>query len=313
MFHVKPMLGPEHTLNPDNQFVIDLLTTLRTERFHPISWWHFILRSWEMSCAIANNNPTLKHSWRVTTLFMCILVLSIVILTGFYEGLPIVLRLLPGLVFCVAWQQSDLFWHLGLNRQAQTGVLLQRVGIANTLTELRGLSAAYLLGRLVGGLTTPSWLALTVFLIGVTTDILDGQVARFAKTQSQLGQISDGEADFCLYSALTVILLQIGILAPWLAVVMILRFFVPLIVALGSYFLFAQPVRFGSTVWGKYAGLAQSLYFFVLLTPSQLVFVTRFVNLPLLVITLILLIGAPIAQIMANIRHSSLSSYNTGQ
>lgn len=301
---MKQVPNTENTLNPDKQFVVDLLTTLRNERFHPIGWWRFIVRSWEMSCATANNNPTLKRSWLITTILIGILALGIVIVTGFYEGLPGVLRLLPGFVFCMVWQQSDLFWHLGLNRQTQNGMLLQRVGIANTLTELRGLGAAYLLGRLIGGLTTPSWLALTVFVIGVVTDILDGQIARFTKTQSKLGQISDGEADFCLYSALTIILLQNGILVPWIAVAMGLRFFIPLIAALGSYFLFAQPVRFGSTVWGKYAGLAQSLYFFVLLAPSQLAFVTHFVNLPLLIITLILLIGAPIAQVMANIRHT---------
>ncbi len=300
---MKQMPNTPNTLKPDNQFVVDLLTTLRNERFHPIGWWRFIVRSWEMSCATANNNPTMKRSWLVTTILIGILALGIVIGTGLYEGPTIVLRLLPAFVFCIIWQQSDLFWHLGLNRQAQNGLLLQHVGIANTLTEIRGLGAAYLLGRLVGGLTTPSWLALTVFGIGVATDILDGQVARFNKTQSKLGQISDGEADFCLYSALTVILLQNGVLAPWIAIAMVLRFFVPLIAALGSYFLFAQPVRFGSTTWGKYAGLAQSLYFFVLLAPSQLAFVTHFVNLPLLIITLILLIGASIAQIVANIRH----------
>jgi len=154
----------------------------------------------------------------------------------------------------------------------------------------------------LSGLTTPVWLALVVFLFGVATDMLDGQVARRTKMQSKLGQILDGEADFCLYLALSIILVQDAVLPLWLGTVLILRFFVPLIAALTSYFLFAQPVRFGSTVWGKCAGVMQCLYFFLLLAPPQLAFVTQFATLPLLVATLALTVAAPIAQIVANIR-----------
>jgi phosphatidylglycerophosphate synthase len=207
-------------------------------------------------------------------------------------------------VFFIVWQQSDLFWHLGLNRQVHTGELLPVVGIANILTWLRGLGAAFLLARLVGGIPTSSGLALLVFLAGVVTDILDGQIARHTKTQSKLGRIADGEADFCLYLALTIILIQNTVLPLWLGSIMLLRFLIPLLAALVSYFLFAQPVRFGSTVWGKYAGLAQCLYFLVLLTPPQLSFLTRFLNLPLLVTTLILLIAAPLSQIVENVRRT---------
>jgi phosphatidylglycerophosphate synthase len=158
--------------------------------------------------------------------------------------------------------------------------LLPTVGLANLLTGLRGLGASYLIGRLVGGLATPTGLALGVFLPGVITDILDGQVARLTKTQSKLGQIADGEADFCLYLALTIILVQNAVLPPWVGIVMLLRFVIPFVAALVSYFLLAQPVCFGSTIWGKYAGLAQCLYFFVLLTPPQLSFLTSAINAP---------------------------------
>ncbi len=130
------------------------------------------------------------------------------------------------------------------------------------------------------------------------TDILDGEFARRTETQSKLGQIADGEADFCLYLAITLISIQNSILPLWLGVVILLRFLIPLIAGLSSYFLFAHPVRFGSTILGKYAGLALCLYYLVLLAPGQLVFLTRFINLPLLIATLILLIVAPFAQII---------------
>jgi phosphatidylglycerophosphate synthase len=285
-----------------NAFVVDLLSTLRHEKFSPMAWVHFLQRSWEMSCNTANGSPGLKRSWLRATLLIGALALTILAASYLLEGSAAALRLFSGFVFFVAWQQSDLFWHLGLNRQIHTGELLPVIGVANMLTWLRGLGAAFLLARLVGGIPTPSGLALLVFLAGVVTDILDGQIARHTKTQSKLGQIADGEADFCLYLAITIILVQNTVLPLWLGSIMLLRFLIPLVAALVSYFLFAQPVRFGSTTWGKYAGLAQCLYFLVLLAPPQPGFLIRFLNLPLLVTTLILLIAALLSQVVKNVR-----------
>jgi phosphatidylglycerophosphate synthase len=291
----------KYTVESQNQFVIDLLTTLHKEKFSPRGWQHFIVRSWEMSWHTAQVHPTLKHSWVRITLLISMLALVILIASLFFEGAGTTERLLPGFLLCVVWQQSDLFWHLGLNRQVKTGELLPTVGLANTLTWLRALGASYLLGRLVGGISTSSWLALLVFLGGVITDILDGQIARCTGTQSKLGQIGDSETDFCLYSAIAIILMQNGVLPFWLGVVMLLRFLVPLLVVLGSYFLFAHPIRSGSTVWGKCAGTAQCMYFLALLAPIQLAFITRFIDLPLLIVTLILLIAAPITQFVEHV------------
>lgn len=299
----------QSTSESENAFVVDLLTTLREEKFSPPGWWHFLVRSWEMSWHTAQTHPTLKRSWARVTLLIGALAIAILTANAVFEGPGNTLKLLPGFVFCVAWQQSDLFWHLGLNRQPGRGEkLLPVVGIANTLTWLRGLGASYLVARLAGGLSTPEWLALLVFLSGIITDILDGQVAHRTSTFSKLGQIADGEADFCLYLSITIILMRNGILPLWLALVMLLRFFIPLLAALGSYFLFAHPIRFGSTVWGKYAGMAQCSYFFVLLAPPPLVTITHFINLPLLILTLILLIIAPAAQILVNIKRGKEKS-----
>jgi phosphatidylglycerophosphate synthase len=285
-------------------FVIDLLTTLQQEKFSPRGWWHFLQRAWDMSCQTAKTHPSLKRSWLHITLCIALLTGTIVLTNLFIEGPEKTLRLLPVLLFCVTWQQTDLFWHLGLNQQAKTGKLLPKVGLANGFTWLRGLGASYLLGRLLGGVSTPTPLALLVFLGGIVTDILDGQVARYTQTQSKLGQIGDGEADFCLYLAIAIILIQNGVLPLWLGLIMLLRFCIPLLAALVSYFLFAHPVRFGSTQWGKLAGLAQCLYFLVLLAPPQLSPFTEIVNLPLLITTLFLLVMAPLTQIVGNIRAS---------
>lgn len=289
-------------LNNENQFVVDLLTTLREEKFSPPGWWRFLAHAWNMSRKTANEHPTLKRSWLIVSGIISMLAVSMLVACFAFEGSGTALRLLPGFLCCVVWQQSDLYWHLGLNRQATTGKILPTVGVANTFTWLRACGASFLLGRLIGGISTPSWLALSVFLCGVATDILDGQIARRTSTQSKLGQIGDGEADFCLYLALTIILVQNTVLPLWIGLLMLLRFLIPLVATLGSYFLFARTVHFGSTMLGKYAGLAQSLYFLVLLAPTQLAFISHCLTLPLLIATIILLIAAPIAQIIANVR-----------
>jgi phosphatidylglycerophosphate synthase len=286
----------------DTKFVVDLLNTLRQDGFSASAWGRFFQRSWLMSWQTAHENPALEHSWRRVTGFILCLSLLILVGDGLMAGYADALRLLPGFAFCVFWQQSDLFWHLGLNRSTRSGELLPHIGLANTLTWLRALGASYLLGRLAGGLVVPSWLALTVFLCGIITDILDGYIARSTGTQSKLGQIADAEADFCLYLSLTIILLQNGVLPLWVGIVMLLRFVVPLVAALLSYMAFAHPVRFGSTVWGKYAGLVQCCYFFLLLVPLPHFTFFSLLNGLVLIVMLCLLVIAPVAQFFTNVK-----------
>ena len=292
------------TNDSENQFVVDILTTLRNEKFSPLAWVHFLGSSWKRSCTTASANPSLKRSWTYTTMLIGAFALAILVVNFILEGSSETLRLMPGFLFCVVWQQSDLYWHLGLNRQSRTGTLLPVVGAANTLTWLRGLGASYLLGRFVGGISTPAWLALMVFLIGIMTDILDGQIARRTQTQSKLGQIADGEADFCLYLAISFILLQNNVLPLWFGIVVFLRFLIPLLAAFASYFLFAHPIRYSSTIWGKLGGLALCSYLLIVLVPGSLAFLTHIVDLPLLIATLFLLTAASIAQIVVNMPDS---------
>jgi phosphatidylglycerophosphate synthase len=286
----------------EQKFVGDLLTTLRNDRFRLHAWGSFFQRSWLMSCQTARANPSLKRSWQRVTGVMALFALLILVSNTLFAGPADTLRLFPGFVFCVVWQQSDLFWHLGLNQSVERNKQFPTIGIATTLTWLRGLGASYLLGKLIGGLTISTGVVLTIFLCGIATDILDGQIARRTKTQSKLGQIADAEADCCLSLALTVILLSNGELSPWVSLVILLRYIIPLGAVLLSYLAFASPVRFGSTLWGKYAGLAQCAYFFVLLLPTPLSPLVLLLKTPLLVVLICLLIIAPVAQFAVNMR-----------
>jgi phosphatidylglycerophosphate synthase len=292
------------TTKNENQFVVDILTTLRKEKFSPLAWIHFLGSSWKKSRATAKANPTLKYSWIHTTIFIGGLALSLLVVNLIVEDSVATLRLMPGFLFFVCWQQSDLYWHLGLYRRVTTGTLLPVIGAPTILTLLRGVGASYLLGRSIGGITTPSWLLLLVFLCGIITDVLDGQLARRTQTQTIYGQIADGEADVCLYVATTCILIQNNILPLWFGVFLLLRFAIPFFAAVFSYFFFTHPVQFGSTMWGKVAGLALCIYFLLLLAPGQLIFLTLFLHRPLLILTLLLQAIAPLAQIARNLNDS---------
>src|SRR5690242_19793469 len=96
------------TISSEDQFVVNLLTTLRREKFSPAAWVRFFARSWDMSRSTANSYPDLKRSWRRASLVLSVLALALLIITYRLEGPAIALRLLPGFLFCVAWQISDL-------------------------------------------------------------------------------------------------------------------------------------------------------------------------------------------------------------
>ena len=286
-----------------NQFVVEILANLRKEKFSLPAWIHFLGSSWKKSRATATANSTLKYSWIYTTIFIGVFALSLLVVNLIIEGPVSTLRLIPGFLFFVCWQQSDLYWHLGLYRRARTETLLPVIGTATIMTLLRGLGASYLLGRCIGGINTPSWLVLLVFLCGILTDVLDGQLARRTQTQTIYGQIADGEADFFLYVATTCILIQENILPLWFGLFLLLRFAIPLFAAVISYFFYTHPVQFGSTLWGKAAGLALCFYFLLLLAPEQLMLLTTFLHRPLLILTLLLLAIAPLAQISRNLKN----------
>ncbi|HEX9130952.1 MAG TPA: hypothetical protein VF844_01530, partial [Ktedonobacteraceae bacterium] len=129
-FSFESFMSPN--IDGENQFVVALLTALRNEKFGLRAWVRFLGSSWERSCATARANPSLKRSWARTTLVIGTLASGVLAASFIFEGPGRALRLMPGFLFCAAWLQSDLFWHLGLNRQVRTGKLLPVVGAANT-------------------------------------------------------------------------------------------------------------------------------------------------------------------------------------
>src|SRR6185312_6110204 len=70
----------------EQTFVVDLLTTLRCDRFSLRAWSDFFRRSWLQSCQTARANPSLKRSWQRVTYLIALLALIILIANGLFAG-----------------------------------------------------------------------------------------------------------------------------------------------------------------------------------------------------------------------------------
>ena len=74
------------TTDNENQFVVDILTDLRNEKFSLLAWMHFLGSSWKKSRATARANPALKRSWIYTTIFIGAFALAILVVNFIFEG-----------------------------------------------------------------------------------------------------------------------------------------------------------------------------------------------------------------------------------
>ena len=108
------------------------------------------------------------------------------------------------------------------------------MNIPNSLTILRiffvPLLVAALLQESIGfqfrGITvTHEWLALAIFLAAAFTDLLDGYLARRWRQVTTIGTLLDPIADKLLISAALISLVQVRLLAGWMAILVIGREF----------------------------------------------------------------------------------------
>jgi phosphatidylglycerophosphate synthase len=224
------------------------------------------------------------------------------IVVWLFEGQPTALRLLPTLLIFLALQQGDVYVHLGLNWRPSDGLFREQLGIPTMLTLVRGVMADLLLAHLLSGVIPLVGFTLSVYLIGVATDIADGQIAWRTHWQSRLGGNLDGEADLFLSVSATLCALLAGVLPAWFAATILLRFAAPVIGALLSYFVAIRQVDFSHTAWGRSAGIAQSIVLITVLAPKVLVYLLAPIYLPLLLVTCALLLLAPVMEVRKNLR-----------
>jgi phosphatidylglycerophosphate synthase len=284
-----------------NEFVVALLTDLQRRHYSPAAWWRFLADSWCKSRATAQEHSMLSRSWVSASLVVVVLAACSFSAAWLFEGGSIALRVLPALVLGLILQQGDVYIHLGLNWRPADGFFREHLGIPTLLTLARGVMANLLLAHLLSGSIPLPSVVLGIYLIGIATDIADGQIARCTNWQTRLGGNLDGEADLFLSSATILCTLFSGVLPAWVAVIMLLRFAVPLVGALLSYFVAIRQIDFTHTLWGKVAGAAQAALLIALLAPKVFARMALPLYPPLLLLTLALLVAAPIVEIRKNV------------
>ncbi len=284
------------------EFVIALLTELQHRHYRPYAWRRFLADSWQKSWDTSKTHPRLTRSWARVSVLVVAMAAGAFAAIWLVEGQRIALRLLPALLICLILQQGDVYVHLGLNWQPFDGRFRERLGLPTALTLARGVMANILLAHLLSGLIPRPGLTLTLYLIGSTTDIADGHIARRTGWQTRLGGNLDGEADLFLSASATLCALLAGLLPGWFAAIILLRFAVPLIGALLSYFVAIRQVDFSHTALGRSAGVAQSTVLIIALAPQS--FAHFFVPFypPLLLVTGALIGLAPMMEIRKNLR-----------
>lgn len=157
---------------------------------------------------------------------------------------------LTWIVLC-AWVAVEL----GLVRHPLTGAPGTSIGPANFMTLFRGWAAAPVL---ILGLGTPGpspvWVGLCL-LAGIT-DLLDGTVALRLKQESRLGRLLDPVLDACFFTAAAVSLGRWGLLPAWVAVLVGLRYFLPVVGGLVLLFWLGRSLPVRHTPWGQLSTLA---------------------------------------------------------
>jgi cardiolipin synthase len=161
--------------------------------------------------------------------------------------------------------------------------------------------ANLLLAHLFSGVIPSSGFVLGIFLIGCATDMADGLIARLTRWQTRLGGYLDSEADLYLHASVSLCAWLAGAIPGWVAAIMLLRFVVPLVGAVLSYFIAIRQVDLTHTILGRCAGIAQAAFLITVLAPSPLVQLLTPLYLPLLLLTIFLLVLAPLNEIRNNL------------
>ena len=160
---------------------------------------------------------------------------------------------LPALAVPVLWWLVLSAWvgvELGLVRHPISGEPSPRIGPANMMTLYRGWAAApvLVLGLGVAG-PTPLWVVLCI-AAGIT-DLVDGTVAVRLHQESRLGRLLDPVLDSFFFSAAAVSLAHWRLLPSWIAVVVVLRYFVPVVGGLALLFWRGRSLPVRHTPWGQ--------------------------------------------------------------
>ncbi|WP_119067548.1 CDP-diacylglycerol--glycerol-3-phosphate 3-phosphatidyltransferase [Rubrobacter indicoceani] len=145
--------------------------------------------------------------------------------------------------------------------------------LANQLTLARIVAIVPLMLALYLPFPGHNFVVLAIYLLALLTDYLDGVFARRQNKVTGFGKLMDSIADKALIVSLFFVLVEFGLMASWMAAVMVIREFA--VTGLRMVALETGEV-IAANGWGKAKMNAQSLAVFILLLANTGAFVPAF-------------------------------------
>jgi phosphatidylglycerophosphate synthase len=242
-----------------NDFIDGRLRELRQGGFGPPALASFGIQLWRSARASAAARPNLRRELfglRWLGLAASLLVGGTMVAAGAPIALALAGPAAWWLVLC-AWVSVEL----GLVRHPITGAPSPAIGPANVMTLYRGWAAApvLILGLALRGPSLP-WVVLCI-LAGLT-DLIDGTVAVRLRQESRLGRLLDPVLDAFFFSATAVGLAHWGLLPAWVAALVAIRYFLPVVGGLALVFIRGRSLPVAHTPWGQRSTFAISVSLF---------------------------------------------------
>ncbi len=166
---------------------------------------------------------------------------------------------LPAIIaFC-----AFTFINLPLLRDGE-GRIPEQLQAANKLTAVRIFLVPVVFILLTRGRTT---IGIILSLVAITTDVVDGYLARILHQRSLLGTMLDPVGDILLTLALFLFLFMQGTVPLWLFILLVIRY-LQFFVGLAILALIDATPRLRATIAGKVVGVVQAIGILILLADT---------------------------------------------
>lgn len=125
------------------------------------------------------------------------------------------------------------------------------MNLPNKLTVLRVIMIPFFVVFMLMDITGAAnkWIALAIFIVASLTDLLDGKIARKYNLVTNFGKFMDPLADKLLVSAAMICMIEKGMLASWIVIIIISREFI-----ISGFRLVASDngIVIAASYWGKF-------------------------------------------------------------
>lgn len=138
------------------------------------------------------------------------------------------------------------------------------MNLPNKLTVLRVIMIPFFVVFMLMDITGAAnkWIALAIFIVASLTDLLDGKIARKYNLVTNFGKFMDPLADKLLVSAAMICMIEKGMLASWIVIIIISREFI-----ISGFRLVASDggIVIAASYWGKFKTVFQMMMIIVLI------------------------------------------------